>query len=80
MRSAACFASAAIELPGSGDRPPVATIQRARADVQRTLAVGGTVDDQLIDRLILPLVEQAVPEWRATLDALLALPEIGGPG
>ena len=73
------FASAAIELPGSGARPPVATIQRARADVQRTLAVGGTVDDQLIDRLILPLVEQAVPEWRATLDALLALPEIGGP-
>lgn len=28
---------------------------------------------------MLPLVEAAVPEWRATLDALLALPGIGGP-
>jgi hypothetical protein len=25
------------------------------------------------------LVDQAVPEWQTTLDALLALPEIGGP-
>ena len=37
------------------------------------------VDDDIVDRLILPLVEAAVPEWRAALDALLALPEIGGP-
>ena len=28
---------------------------------------------------ILPLVEKAVPEWQATLDALLSLPGIGGP-
>ncbi|MGB8407101.1 MAG: alpha/beta hydrolase, partial [Mycobacterium sp.] len=35
--------------------------------------------DEIVDRLILPLVNQAVPEWRAALDALLALPEIGGP-
>jgi dienelactone hydrolase len=73
------FAAAAIELPGSGDRPPVAVIQQARSDLRRVLAAGGRVDDELIDRLILPLVEQAVPEWQATLDALLALPEIGGP-
>ncbi|MGI8679408.1 MAG: alpha/beta hydrolase, partial [Jatrophihabitans sp.] len=26
-----------------------------------------------------PLVERAVPEWQATLDALVSLPEIGGP-
>jgi len=31
------------------------------------------------DRLVLPLVEKAVPEWQAALDALLSLPEIGGP-
>ncbi|MGW4281974.1 alpha/beta hydrolase, partial [Nocardia sp. NPDC004750] len=37
------------------------------------------VDDVVGDRLVLPLVDQAVPEWRAALDALLALPEIGGP-
>ena len=34
---------------------------------------------EIVDRLILPLVEQAVPEWQAALDALLSLPEIGGP-
>jgi hypothetical protein len=73
------FASATIELPGSGDRPPVAALQRARSDVRRTLEAGETVDDELIDRLILPLVEQTVPEWQATLDAVLSLPEIGGP-
>jgi hypothetical protein len=37
------------------------------------------VDDDIIDRLILPLVERAVPEWRTALDGLLSLPEIGGP-
>ncbi len=73
------FASATIELPGSGARPPVAVTQQARADLRRALESGAPVDDALIDRLILPLVERAVPEWRATLDALLSLPEIGGP-
>ncbi|MCZ9341417.1 hypothetical protein NGM37_27010, partial [Streptomyces sp. TRM76130] len=29
--------------------------------------------------LILPLVDKAVPEWQAALDALLSRPEIGGP-
>lgn len=28
---------------------------------------------------MLPLVERAVPEWRAALDALLPLPGLGGP-
>src|SRR5262249_46339893 len=32
-----------------------------------------------VDRLVVPLVEQAVPEWQSTLDAFLAMPEIGGP-
>jgi hypothetical protein len=57
----------------------VAALQRARSDVRRTLEAGETVDDELIDRLILPLVETSVPDWRSTLDALLALPDIGGP-
>src|SRR5437773_882232 len=34
---------------------------------------------EIIDALILPLVDKAVPEWQAALDALLSLPEIGGP-
>jgi dienelactone hydrolase len=73
------FAAATIELPGSGDRPRSATADEARADLRRAVEAGEPVDDQIVDRLVLPLVEEAVPEWRAALDALLALPEIGGP-
>ncbi|MEU6827514.1 alpha/beta hydrolase [Nocardia beijingensis] len=73
------FAAATIELPGSGDRPPSAAAEQARADLRRALEAGGPVDDEIVDRLVLPLVEKAVPEWRAALDALLSLPEIGGP-
>ncbi|MFD8827214.1 alpha/beta hydrolase [Streptomyces sp. NPDC059605] len=73
------FATATIELPGSGDRPRSEAAEQARADLRRALAAGEPVGDEIVDRLILPLVEQAVPEWRTTLDALLALPGIGGP-
>jgi hypothetical protein len=71
------FAAATIELPGSGDRPRSAAAEEARADLHRALAAGEPVDDEIVDRLVLPLVEQAVPEWRAALDALLSLPGIG---
>ncbi len=77
------FAAATIELPGSGDRPRSAAAEQARADLRRALSAGeptaGEPIDEIVDRLVLPLVERAVPEWRAALDALLALPEIGGP-
>ena len=73
------FASATIELPGSGDRPRPAGAEQAHADLRRALEAGEPVDGDIVDRLILPLVDQAVPEWRATLDALLALSEISGP-
>ncbi|MFD0690090.1 alpha/beta hydrolase [Actinomadura fibrosa] len=73
------FAAATIELPGSGDRPRSADAEQARADLRRVLEAGEPVSEDIIDRLVLPLVEKAVPEWRTTLDALLALPEIGGP-
>jgi dienelactone hydrolase len=73
------FAAATIELPGSGNRPPSATAEEARADLRRALQAGEPVSDDIVDRLVLPLVEQAVPEWRAALDALLALPEVHGP-
>ncbi len=72
------FAAATIELPGSGDRPRSAVAEDARADLRGALAAGEPVDE-IVDRLVLPLVDKAVPEWRATLDALLRLPEIGGP-
>ena len=73
------FAAATIELPGGGDRPRFAAVEEARADLYRALTAGEPVDDGIVDRLVLPLVDQAVPEWRAALDALLQLPEIGGP-
>lgn len=73
------FAAATIELPGSGDRPRSDAAERARADLRRAVRAGEPVADEIVDRLVLPLVDRSVPEWRATLDALLALPEIGGP-
>ncbi|WP_280401831.1 dienelactone hydrolase family protein [Nocardia carnea] len=73
------FAAATIELPGSGVRPRSAVAEQARADLRRALAAGDPVDDEIIDRLVLPLVDMSVPEWQGALDALLTLPEIGGP-
>ncbi|WP_326616852.1 alpha/beta hydrolase [Streptomyces decoyicus] len=73
------FAAATIELPGSGDRPRWAAAEQARADLRRAMEAGEPVGDEIIDALVLPLVERSVPEWQAALDALLSLPEIGGP-
>jgi hypothetical protein len=72
------FAAAAIELPGSGDRPRSAAAEQARADLRRAMEAGEPVGE-IVDALVLPLVEKAVPELQATMDALLALPEIDGP-
>ncbi|MEZ3161778.1 alpha/beta hydrolase [Microbacterium sp. BWT-B31] len=73
------FAAATIELPGGGDRPRLRNLEAARADLRRALEAGEQVSADTLDRLVLPLVERAVPEWQTALDALLALPEIGGP-
>ncbi|MFE9118211.1 alpha/beta hydrolase [Streptomyces sp. NPDC007172] len=73
------FATATIELPGSGERPRWPAAEQARAELRRALKAGEPVSDEIIDSVILPLVDKAVPEWRAALDDLLALPEISGP-
>ena len=73
------FATATVELPGCGDRPRRPAMEQTRAELRRTLQAGEPVGDELVDALVLPLVDKAVPEWRAALDALLALPEVGGP-
>ncbi|RUL93019.1 alpha/beta hydrolase [Verrucosispora sp. FIM060022] len=73
------FAAATIELPGGGNRPRLVAVEEARTELRRALQAGEPVGDEVVDRLVLPLVDQAVPEWRAALDALLSLPEIGGP-
>ncbi|MFF4219369.1 dienelactone hydrolase family protein [Streptomyces nondiastaticus] len=73
------FATATIELPGSGDRPRWDAAEQARAELRRVMEAGEPVSDEIVDALVLPLVDKAVPEWQAALDALLSLPEIGGP-
>lgn len=72
------YAVATIDAAGCGDRPRSAAEEQARADMRRTLQAGEPVDD-IFESVVGPLVEKAAPEWRTTLDALLALPEIGGP-
>jgi hypothetical protein len=72
------FAAATIELPGSGDRPRSAVAEQARADLRRALGAGEPVGE-IVDRLVMPLVEESVPEWRSALDTLLSLPEVCGP-
>jgi pimeloyl-ACP methyl ester carboxylesterase len=72
------FAVAAIDAPGHGDRPPSAVDEQFRADLRRAIGAGEPVDE-IVDAFIAPLIDRAVPEWRTTLDALLSLPDIGGP-
>src|SRR5690242_19981381 len=72
------YAVAAIDAPGHGDRPRSAAEEQIRADLRRAKEAGEPIEE-ILDALIVPLVERAVPEWQATLDALLSLPEIGGP-
>src|ERR1700761_6930803 len=71
------FAVAAIAAPRHGDRPPAAVDEQARPALRRAMESGEPVEE-IVDAFIVPLVEKAVPEWRAILDALLPLPQIGG--
>lgn len=68
----------AIDAPGHGERPRTAEDEQARADLRRAHA---TDDAELFEsasvRYGISLAERAVPEWRATLDAVQQLPEIG---
>lgn len=72
------FASATIELPGAGERPRQAEADQARADLRRAMASREPIDE-IVDRLVLPVVEMSAPEWQSTLDVLLSLPGIRGP-
>lgn len=48
------FASATIELPGSGDRPRSPAAGQAHADMRRAIEAGEPVTGEIIDALILP--------------------------
>ncbi|WP_328864019.1 alpha/beta hydrolase [Streptomyces virginiae] len=72
------YAVASIDASGCGDRPRSAADERARAELRRAMQAGEPVEE-IFESFIGPLVEAAVPDWLTTLDALLTLPEIGGP-
>ncbi|WP_280256825.1 dienelactone hydrolase family protein [Nocardia abscessus] len=70
------FTVAAIDAPGHGDRPRNEQDQQWVAALLRARAAGEPIGPIVADYNA-SLAERAVPEWRATLDALQALPEIG---
>ncbi|NHB86099.1 alpha/beta hydrolase [Tessaracoccus sp. HDW20] len=73
------YAAATLELPGSGTRPRQAALEEARTELRGAVMAGEKVTADVTDRLVLPIVEQAVPELRALIDALLAVPGVRGP-
>ncbi|MGW8361176.1 dienelactone hydrolase family protein [Streptomyces wedmorensis] len=76
--AASGYAVATIDAAGCGDRPRSAADEQARTDLRQAMQAGEPVDE-ILESLVDSLVETAVPEWRTTLDALLALPDIDGP-
>jgi pimeloyl-ACP methyl ester carboxylesterase len=70
------FAVAAIDAPGHGDRPRSAEDQRW-VDAMMAERAAGRSMAPTITAYNGSLAERAVPEWRATIDALQELPEIG---
>ncbi|MFJ6894125.1 alpha/beta hydrolase [Streptomyces hokutonensis] len=73
------FHVAVIDAPGHGGRPRTAHDEREIEAMQRAMAAGEPVGE-IVVRYNGHLAERAVPEWRATLDALQELPEIGTEG
>lgn len=70
------FHVVAIDAPGHGERPRAAEDDRARDGLRQAYADGDTERFESISvRYTTSLTEQAVPEWRAALDALQELPE-----
>ena len=73
------FHVAAIDAPGHGDRPRTARDEQEIAALYRARAAGEP-EGPIVVRYNDHLAELAVPEYRATLDALQELPEIGTGG
>ncbi|MFF2658935.1 alpha/beta hydrolase [Kitasatospora sp. NPDC058032] len=73
------FHVAVLDAPGHGDRPRGADDERDIAALRKAQAAGEPVGP-----IVVPynarLAESAVGEWRAALDALQELPEIGADG
>lgn len=72
------FHVAAIDAPGHGDRPRTAADEQAREQMRASVMSGDKeLFEQVSVRYAADLTERAVPEWRATIDALQALPDVG---
>ncbi|TQC44563.1 alpha/beta hydrolase [Rhodococcus sp. WS4] len=71
------FLVASIDMPGHGDRPRNAQDQRWVAEFRQARAAGDGQFGRILADYSASVAERAVPEWQATIDALLALPEIG---
>ncbi|MFF3934903.1 alpha/beta hydrolase family protein [Streptomyces phaeofaciens] len=70
---------AVIDAPGHGDRPRTAFDEREKAALAAARAAGEPVGP-IVRRHNAHVAELALPEFRATLDALQELPEIGTDG
>ncbi|MEU6420008.1 alpha/beta hydrolase [Streptomyces spiralis] len=73
------FHVAVIDAPGHGDRPRTPYDEQEIAALYRAREAGEP-EGPIVVRYNAHLAERAVPEWRATLDALQELPEIGAEG
>lgn len=70
------FSVASIDAPGHGDRPRSEEDQRWVAAMLQARDAGESIAP-IVAEFNASLVERAVPEWQAALDALQTLPEIG---
>lgn len=70
------FHVVSIDAPGHGDRPRSAADVRLVTAFQQARAEGSPAFGRLLAEYCHSVSERAVPEWRATIDAVQALPEI----
>jgi pimeloyl-ACP methyl ester carboxylesterase len=73
------YAVAAIDAPGHGDRPRTEQDERFFQNIRKLMAAGELIGPDITDHDA-GLASRAVPEWRATLDALQALEFVGTDG
>lgn len=71
------WAVAAIDAPNHGERTTPEANAAARAALEARMASGTRQVESEFTQRMTRLGEQVVPEWKATLDALRALPEVG---
>jgi dienelactone hydrolase len=73
------YAVAAIDAPGWGGRPVPADYEPFNGEIEALIAAGKPLGGAFARRGLL-VASLAVPEWRATIDALTALDWIGAGG